>query len=198
MVNYCSIENVNFLLISRSAKILAKHKYRRKAIFGHTSTNRACVWHKPLFIELMVKLSQSEIIQILRKRIGLNQGRFGAKVFDTSFESGRTKIKNIELGKQRPNEADLKKMAEVLNVPVLTLMPNSKKADPKPKIDGNGIYLHPKVLEYFPNLGPYMDMLNKAVLVKDEELIAHLAAKIAFLINPQPSNVIEKILETGR
>ena len=43
-----------------------------------------------------MELKQPEIIQILRRRCNLNQGALGAAAFDTSFESGRTKIKNIE------------------------------------------------------------------------------------------------------
>ncbi len=60
-----------------------------------------------------MELTTPEIIQLLRRRSQMNQGDFGAKSFGASYESGRTKIKNIELGKQVPTETDLKKMAVV-------------------------------------------------------------------------------------
>ena len=69
-----------------------------------------------------MNLSQAEIIQVLRRRTNLNQGDFGARAFKTSYESGRTKIKNIELGKQVPTAEDLRKMARVLDVGVTELM----------------------------------------------------------------------------
>ena len=44
-----------------------------------------------------MQLTFAEKLQIMRKRTGLNQGAFGAKAFDLPVDSGRTKIKNIEL-----------------------------------------------------------------------------------------------------
>ncbi len=70
-----------------------------------------------------MELTTPEIIQLLRRRAQMNQGDFGAKAFGTSYESGRTKIKNIELGKQVPTEMDLKKMARVLGVKPVELRP---------------------------------------------------------------------------
>ncbi|MGD9097312.1 MAG: helix-turn-helix transcriptional regulator, partial [Desulfobacterales bacterium] len=72
---------------------------------------------------VIMELKQPEIIQILRRRCNLNQGALGAAAFDTSYESGRTKIKNIELGRQAPTPDDLEKMAVVLGVPVSELDP---------------------------------------------------------------------------
>ena len=74
-----------------------------------------------------MRLTQTEIIQILRKRAGLNQAELGARAFNTTFDSGRTKIKNIELGKQRVNKEDLKRIAECLDVPQEQLQPTSEK-----------------------------------------------------------------------
>ena len=42
----------------------------------------------------MIELTQGEMIQILRKRAGRNQGQLGAEAFNTTPDSGRTKIKN--------------------------------------------------------------------------------------------------------
>jgi transcriptional regulator with XRE-family HTH domain len=68
-----------------------------------------------------MELTLPEKIQLLRKRMGLNQGQFGAKAFNTSVETGRTKIKNIELGKQKPTADDLAQMSKVLEVSPSTL-----------------------------------------------------------------------------
>ena len=127
-------------------------------------------------------LTQPEIIQILRRRVDMNQGTFGAKAFNTSFESGRTKIKNIELGKQTPTEGDLAKMARVLGVSLEVLRPEGKtsKADSiRQEKVSEGILINKKTLTLVPGLGAYMDMLNKAVMLEDIELIQHLAEKLS-------------------
>ena len=79
-----------------------------------------------------MELMQPEIIQILRRRCNMNQGALGAAAFDTSLESGRTKIKNIELGRQIPTPSDLEKMAGVLGVPVAALDPARANSVPAP------------------------------------------------------------------
>lgn len=122
-------------------------------------------------------LTQAEIIQILRRRSGMNQGDFGAKAFDTSFESGRTKVKNIELGKQVPTEADLNKMAAVLGLPVTRLKPDAFRD--KAGAFAGGAVIDAAVLKRFPGLGAYLDMLNKAAKLEDAELIEYIAGKIA-------------------
>ena len=127
-----------------------------------------------------MELSQPEKIQILRKRTGLNQGEFGAKVFNTSIESGRTKIKNIELGKQAPTAMDLKLMAEALEISVAELKAEKRDGDDHAK--GNGIYVFQKVLDYFPDMGPYLDMLNNAAMIEDVELIDYIADKLSDLL----------------
>lgn len=130
-------------------------------------------------------LKLNEKIQLLRKRIGLNQGDFGAQAFNTSFESGRTKMKNIELGKQNPTQADLKKMAAVLGITVAKLLATGQAAPGGRKNQTiEGIVVGQKVLDTFPNLGPYLEMLNKAVSLEDQELIDHISAKIALLLDP--------------
>jgi transcriptional regulator with XRE-family HTH domain len=122
----------------------------------------------------IVQLSQPEIIQLLRKRAQMNQGDFGAKAFKTSFESGRTKIKNIELGKQTPTGKDLENMARVLGIDPSDLAPSHKGPNKK-----NGIFLSRKTLDRFDGLEAYVDMLNKAVSLEDDVLIHHIAGKIA-------------------
>ncbi|MGD8336278.1 MAG: helix-turn-helix transcriptional regulator [Desulfobacterales bacterium] len=129
-----------------------------------------------------MELSQPEIIQILRRRVEMNQGTLGAKAFETSFESGRTKIKNIELGKQTPTGDDLKKIARVLGVSAEILQPNKRPREPARQNSAaaaEGIVIHKKTLALVADLGAYLDMLNKAVMLEDKELIQHISEKLS-------------------
>ena len=128
-----------------------------------------------------MKLTQPEIIQILRRRKNLNQGTLGARAFNTSFESGRTKIKNIELGRQQPTSTDLEKMAIILEVPVNALSSGGTTLEApgvQEKRKGEEVCLTARTLALFPGLAPYLEMLNKAVAVDDSELINHISDKI--------------------
>jgi len=126
-------------------------------------------------------LSQPEIIQILRKRSGMNQGEFGAKAFNMPVQTGRTKIKNIELGKQQPSLDDLDNMAKVLDVPVSILMSGGENHLPERETNP-AENAQASVLKYFPGLDAYLDLLNKAAQLGDDELINHIAAKICELL----------------
>jgi transcriptional regulator with XRE-family HTH domain len=128
-----------------------------------------------------MELSQPEIIQILRRRSGMNQGDFGARAFSTSFESGRTKVKNIELGKQIPTETDLVNMARVLKTDAKNLKPDAFRS--ANKIPKDATVIDAKVLRLFPGLATYLDMLNKAAILEDSELIEYIAGKIASLFS---------------
>lgn len=130
-----------------------------------------------------MQLKQPEIIQVLRRRCNMNQGALGAAAFDTSFESGRTKIKNIELGRQAPTPDDLEKMAAVLGVPVSELESSRDGAGPaeRPPERKDGVMLHRHVLERLPGADAYIEMLDKAVRLDDRELIGHIADKLAGL-----------------
>mgnify|MGYP003573681361 CR=1 FL=1 len=140
-----------------------------------------------------MKLTQSEIIQVLRKRFNMNQGTFGAKAFNTSFESGRTKVKNIELGKQKPTRQDLENMARVLGVAIEELIPERSPTQfpgynghtMMPRDDG-GIHISRRVLDFFPDIEPYLDMLDKAATLNDHELINHLSERISEILRMQP------------
>lgn len=142
-----------------------------------------------------MKLNQPEIIQILRRRMDLNQGTLGVRAFDTSFESGRTKIKNIELGRQKPTSSDLEKMAKVLKVPVAVLSPlkvtNETRQNETEQKSGQ-IYLKSETVKLFPGLTPYIEMLNKAVAINDEELIQHLSDKISQLFQQRSYTIATK------
>ena len=131
-----------------------------------------------------IGLTQPEIIQILRRRADMNQGTFGSKAFDTSFESGRTKIKNIELGRQIPTQKDLHKMAGVLGIAVTDLLPGHAGARRKDPAPGRGVMVSEKVLQRFPDLGTYLEMLNKSVNLEDNELVGYITEKIALIMNP--------------
>ena len=130
----------------------------------------------------MVELAQAEIIQIFRKRSGISQGDFGSRAFDTSYESGRTKMKNIELGRQIPKAADLKKMAALLKVPVSDLMPGTQPAGNGRRTSMPKVVLSKNVISRFPGLDAYIDMLNNAARVNDSELLECLCDKIAGLL----------------
>jgi len=132
-----------------------------------------------------MELKQPEIIQILRKRTQMNQGDFGSRAFDTSYESGRTKVKNIELGRQVPTSEDLVKMAAILDVPVAELIPDGRTPIPGPEKGfaetDNGVVVSERVLDTFPGIRSYLEMLNRAVKVRDRELIDHIAGRLADL-----------------
>ena len=135
-----------------------------------------------------MRLNQAEIIQVLRRRANLNQGDFGARAFDTSYESGRTKVKNLELGKQKPTGNDLKKMARVLGISEADIRPsdNGGSIEEPAKIDG--AIIGSQTLDIFPGLEPYLDMLDKAARIGDTELIGHIAEKIAAIFSSYPTD----------
>ena len=126
-----------------------------------------------------MELTLPEKIQLMRKRMGLNQGQFGAKAFNMSEETGRTKIKNIELGKQKPTPDDLVQMAKVLNVSPSMFHQSSYEETVPQKPSEQGVLVDQAALERFYQLGPYLEMLNRAISIKDEELIEHIASKLA-------------------
>lgn len=134
-----------------------------------------------------MELTLPEKIQLLRKRMGLNQGQFGAKAFKTSVETGRTKIKNIELGKQKPTPDDLDQMARVLDVSPSALHQRPPGGASPVAPSRQGVLVDQAVLDRFYQLGPYLEMLNRAVSISDEELIAHITEKLSsvFTISSQ-------------
>jgi transcriptional regulator with XRE-family HTH domain len=126
-----------------------------------------------------MQLTQSEMIQILRKRAGLNQAELGSRAFETTLDSGRTKIKNIELGKQRVSDDDLNRIAQCLEVPVQQLQPPPGSKTIEAASSTEGILLSQKVVEMFPELQEYLEMLQKAAVIDDVDLIEYLSKKIA-------------------
>lgn len=142
-----------------------------------------------------MNLSQAEIIQVLRRRANLNQGDFGAQAFNTSYESGRTKVKNLELGKQIPTTEDIHKMAQVLGVGPADLLPdNSAEAVRRPQMGGDeGMVISAELLGLFPGLAAYLDMLDKAIRIGDAELIRHIAGKAAAILTDQKIEVSQAI-----
>ncbi len=126
-----------------------------------------------------MQLTQSEMIQILRKRAGLNQAELGSRAFDTSMDSGRTKIKNIELGKQRVTDDDLKRIAQCLDVPLQQLQPSPDTDTINTARFKDGFLISKKVVDMFPELHEYLEMIEKASVIEDMELIEYLSQKIA-------------------
>ena len=126
-----------------------------------------------------MQLTQSEMIQVLRKRAGFNQAELGSRAFNTSLDSGRTKVKNIELGKQRVGDDDLRRIAQCLNVKVNELRaPEEGQKAGSTKIK-NGVLISQKVVDMFPDLREYLEMLENAVRIDDLDLIEYLSKKIA-------------------
>jgi transcriptional regulator with XRE-family HTH domain len=140
-----------------------------------------------------MRLTQCEIIQILRKRAGLNQAELGSRAFDTTIDPGRTKIKNIELGKQRVNDDDLKRIAECLDVPFerLQTSPDNKKITTAQFKDG--ILISQKVVDMFPDLREYLELLDKASKIDDVDLIQYLSKRIADIWRNGPKLVTQSL-----
>ena len=110
----------------------------------------------------------------------MNQGQLGSKAFDTSMDAGRTKIKNIELGRQTATKDDLNKLALALGVGINDLMPG-EGADAPMDRPLSAQQLSPDSMALFPGLTEYFDLLNKAVQIQDHELIGYISHKISEL-----------------
>jgi len=134
-----------------------------------------------------MQLTLPEIIQILRKRANLNQAELGSRAFDTNMDSGRTKIKNIELGRQRPTEDDLRQIAECLSVPAGQLMAAADGKTAAAGVSNGAVLISQKVIDMFPDLGNYLEMLEKAGSIEDTELVEYLAGKIGDIMHNGPS-----------
>jgi transcriptional regulator with XRE-family HTH domain len=138
-----------------------------------------------------MQLSFAERLQVLRKRTGLNQGAFGAKAFDLPLDSGRTKIKNIELGKQHPTDPEVEKMARALGVPRTLL--EGGASDQGAGEERGGMRVSAKVLDRFPKLGAYLEMLNKAAALEDDALIAHIGETLAEIFLDRPERSVAQV-----
>jgi len=133
-----------------------------------------------------MQLTKPEVIQILRKRAGLNQAELGSRAFETTLDSGRTKIKNLELGIQRPTDDDLKRIAECLKAPFELFQPDSDPNKNSSKKGPDGIFISQKIIDMFPDLGEYLAMLDKAAGMDDTDLIDYLAERIAGILRRDP------------
>jgi transcriptional regulator with XRE-family HTH domain len=134
-----------------------------------------------------MQLTQPELIQILRKRANFNQAELGSRAFNTNMDSGRTKIKNIELGRQRPTEDDLRQIAECLSVPADHLMAAADSKTAPAGASRDGVLISQKVIDMFPDLGNYLEMLEKAAGIEDSELVEYLAGKIGDIMSSGPA-----------
>ena len=147
-----------------------------------------------------MQLTQPEIILILRKRANITQAELGSKAFETSPNSGRTKIKNIELGRQLATDDDLKRIANCLNVHVKMFESSSEHNEIAAGNREGGILISQKIVDMFMNLRKYLEMLNEAADLDDSELIVHLAKKIASILQIGPdagfSDLNQNAMET--
>jgi len=142
-----------------------------------------------------MKFTPAEIIQVLRRRAGLNQSELGAKAFAVSVEAGRTRIKNIELGKQVPTYEDLRKIAPVLGVDIAALLSEGAGPTNPAGVSANGqeLLLDSKVADLFPGLGEYLGILNKAVMLDDGELVAHSCRRIIDLLRSETTAAVRAV-----
>ena len=141
----------------------------------------------------MVALTQGEIIQIFRKRAGLNQGQLGAEAFNTTPDSGRTKVKNIELNKQKPTLDDLKAIADALSLPLADLLSYpSERPDSTARTNSEGLFVDQRIFDHFNGLKECLSILNKALILEDKELISYVAKKAANLLQ-QESQAAESL-----
>jgi transcriptional regulator with XRE-family HTH domain len=146
-----------------------------------------------------MQLTQPEIILILRKRANITQAELGSKAFKTTTNSGRTKIKNIELGRQLATDDDLKRIANCLDVPVEMFESGTEYNELVAGNKAGGFLISDKIVDMFMNLRKYLEMLNEAAELDDSELIVYLANKIANILqmspdvnfSPQNRNAIE-------
>jgi transcriptional regulator with XRE-family HTH domain len=147
-----------------------------------------------------MQLTQPEIILILRKRANITQAELGSKAFDTTPNSGRTKIKNIELGRQLATRDDLRQIAKCLDVPVEMFEPTPENHEIIAGKREGGILISDKIVDMFMNLRKYLEMLNEAADLEDSELIVYLAKKIAGILQIGPvadfSSLNQNAIET--
>ena len=140
-----------------------------------------------------MELTQGEIIQIFRKRAGLNQGQLGAEAFNTTPDSGRTKVKNIELNKQKPTIDDLKAIADSLSLPLADLLfYQSERPESTARTNAEGLFVHQRIFDHFRGLKECLSILNKALILEDKELISYVAKKAADLLQ-QESEAVESL-----
>ena len=128
-----------------------------------------------------MQLTQSEIIQILRRRKELNQAELGVTAFGLRPDSARTKIKNIELGRQQPTAEETAKLALALDVESSALAPAATQPDNTSHTSQGTCGMSPDALKIFPGLTEYIEMLNNAVRIGDQDLVGYIAGKLSAL-----------------
>ena len=128
-----------------------------------------------------MELTLPEIIQLLRRRKGLNQAELGVQAFGIAPDSARTKIKNIELGRQRLSDDDTQKLADALEVQPEVIAPARVASDTASGSTRTGCRLTNETLEIFPGLEEYVEMLNNAVRIGDHDLIGYIAGRLSNL-----------------
>lgn len=126
-----------------------------------------------------MELTLPEIIQLLRRRRGLNQAELGVRAFGLPPDSARTKIKNIELGRQRLTEDDTQKLAAALEVQPEEITPAVVNTGTAAEPPISGCRLADETLQHFPGLAEYVEMLNNAVRIGDRDLIGYIAGRLS-------------------
>ena len=111
----------------------------------------------------------------------------GAEAFNTTEDSGRTKVKNIELNKQKPTLDDLKAIADSLRLPLSDLLSyRSERPDSTARTNSERIFVHQRIFKHYKGLEECLSILTKALILDDKELISYMAKKIAGLFQQEP------------
>ena len=144
-----------------------------------------------------MRLTQAELIQIFRRRANMTQAELGSIAFEMTPNSGRTKIKNIELGRQLATDSDLQQIAQCLDVSVEMLQPESDTEKALSHQTEGGVLVSEKIVDMYANLRKYLELFNEAGSLNDYELIEHLARKIAGVLQSGPVDNLESSRDTA-
>ncbi|WP_372683220.1 hypothetical protein [Desulfosarcina sp.] len=73
-------------------------------------------------------------------------------------------------------------MSKVLDVPPSVLRPSQSDQRDAQAPAQRGVLVDYLILDRFEQLGPYLEMFNRAVFINDEELIEHIAGKLSGVV----------------
>jgi hypothetical protein len=105
------------------------------------------------------------------------------------------------LGKQHITDNDLERIADCLDIPLEQLLSSAVNKTMESSRNQDGFLISQKVLDLFPDLGEYLEMLENASRIDDRELIEYLSKRIADIWQEGPnvaSNSPKKIGKTTK
>jgi transcriptional regulator with XRE-family HTH domain len=130
-----------------------------------------------------LKLTTGEMIMLFRIRRGLTQKQLGDIVFK-DLQTPNVKVKKIEKGQQRIDEQELKKIAEVLEVPleilqygkIITALPG-QTINLETRKEG-GYRISKKVKQVFPEFPTYLQAVNSMAKIGEMDLLTKILQKM--------------------